>query len=472
MKKSFKAVAIPFAALSITAAAALTAHAGGWELRDGDTWVYAENDGTLAEDKILKDGDHSYYVNNDGEMVRDELVEYNDNFYYFNEDGAMVTDEWRSFENTDGGEDEPDTLWYYFQSNGRAVKQGSSEKVKFRTLKTADGDAKFAFNEDGHMLTGWIGEDGEALTGDEAWKDGIYYLGSDGRQANGWVYLDTEGDDDHPDKEGSGNWFYFGTNGKKTSDKDNKTINGQKYSFNIYGAAEFDWYQTPKLGTASGAKYYNSEDSCALSSGWFKAVPAASVDAEAHENGEEHWFYTKSNGELITAQIKNINGKKYGFDTNGEMLSGLYKIVFDEDGKTISEAIKIESLDEMPDEEDEGVKVFYFGEESGEGVMATGSTKISLDGENVNFYFEKSGTKAGSGVNGANDGSLYVQGRRLEAEEGTRYQAVSFGENDYLVNTSGKLQKNKKNLKDADGTYFCTDARGIITYQGDDKQEK
>ncbi|HBG11324.1 MAG TPA: cell wall-binding protein, partial [Clostridium sp.] len=50
------------------------------------------------------------------------------------------------------------------------------------------------FDDEGKMLYGWIGEDGDRKTGDDAWKegDGLYYCGdeNDGAQTIGWVYLD------------------------------------------------------------------------------------------------------------------------------------------------------------------------------------------------------------------------------------------------------------------------------------------
>ena len=59
------------------------------------------------------------------------------------------------------------------------------------------------------------------------------------------------------------------------------------------------------------------------------------MDAEAHNNDEVHWFYADKKGDLTKAQIKAVNGQKYGFDVNGKMLHGLYKITFADDKKTI-----------------------------------------------------------------------------------------------------------------------------------------
>ncbi len=32
--------------------------------------------------------------------------------------------------------------------------------------------------------------------------------------------------------------------------------------------------------------------------------------------------------------------------------------------------------------------------------------------------------------------------------------------------------KNRTNIKDADGTYFCTDKDGIVIYRGDERYKK
>ena len=42
----------------------------------------------------------------------------------------------------------------------------------------------------------------------------------------------------------------------------------------------------------------------------------------------------------------------------------------------------------------------------------------------------------------------------------------------YLVNTSGKIQKNKKNAKDGDDKYYCTDSKGVVTYEGMEKKNE
>ena len=62
-----------------------------------------------------------------------------------------------------------------------------------------------------------------------------------------------------------------------------------------------------------------------------------------------------------------------------------------------------------------------------------------------------------------------MKGRRLEAEEGTKYQPVTYKGETYLISTSGKLVKNKKNVKDSDDVYYKTDSKGRILDSGTEK---
>lgn len=476
MKNKNTWLAIPCAAMLLAAGSVMTTQAAtGWVM-EGEEWVYYNGDGTKATDVFKKSGNNWYYLDSDGSMVYSSVVEVDDDYYYVNSAGAMVTNEWRAVDNEDAGssEDEPDQWWYYFQANGKAVKRsGSSDRVKFSTLNTSTGPAKFTFDEEGHMLFGWIDESGEMLTDDDAWKNGLYYCGENGngRMTTGWKYIEAVNDEDE-DREGEGYWFWFGTNGKKTSSDDSKRINGRKYRFDENGAAHFEWYNDPGAtnSTASSAgKYYNTEEQCWLSTGWFKAIPDENADPEGYEDGEEVWYYAQSDGDLVKSQIKRINGQSYGFDEFGKMLHGLYVITYDTDGKTILTADKIEDEDQLPDTNDDTAFVYYFGDSPKEGAMETGTATLEIDGEKYYYSFQKSGSKKGAGTEGIDDDCIYIEGRRLEAEEGSKYQVVSYNGNDYLINTSGKLVKNKKNVKDADGVYYKTDKKGVVLESSEDK---
>ena len=388
-KRQTKWFLIPYAAMALTMGSALVSFAAtGWAEENGE-WVYYNNDGSKATDVFKKSGNNWFYLDSDGIMAKNQLIEDDGNYFYVNSAGAMVTNQWRSIENEDSGSDEPDEWWYYFQSNGKAVKKsGSSDNVKFVTLPTSTGQAKFTFDDEGHMLYGWIDESGEMLTDDDAWKSGMYYCSDngDGRMATGWKYIPAVNDEDD-DREGDGYWFYFSTNGKKTVDNDSKKINGQYY----------------------------------------------------------------------------------GFDVNGKMLQGLYRIEFEANGKTIRSAEEIEDVDEIPDEDEDGVIVYYFGDSPKEGAMKTGTMTMEIDGDKYYYSFEKSGSKKGAGTDGIDGDSIYVKGRRLEAEEGTKYQPVTYKDETYLISTSGKLVKNKKNVKDSDDVYYKTDSKGRIVDSGTEK---
>ena len=377
--------------MALTMGSALVSFAAtGWAEENGE-WVYYNNDGSKATDVFKKSGNNWFYLDSDGIMAKNQLIEDDDNYFYVNSAGAMVTNQWRSIENEDSGSDEPDEWWYYFQSNGKAVKKsGSSDNVKFVTLPTSTGQAKFTFDDEGHMLYGWIDESGEMLTDDDAWKSGMYYCSDngDGRMATGWKYIPAVNDEDD-DREGDGYWFYFSTNGKKTVDNDSKKFNGQYY----------------------------------------------------------------------------------GFDVNGKMLQGLYRIEFEANGKTIRSAEEIEAVDEIPDEDEDGVFVYYFGDSPKEGAMKTGTMTMEIDGDKYYYSFEKSGSKKGAGTDGIDGDSIYVKGRRLEAEEGTKYQPVTYKDETYLISTSGKLVKNKKNVKDSDDVYYKTDSKGRIVDSGTEKPD-
>lgn len=461
-------------AAAFSAGAALTSFAAtGWVQEDG-TWRYYNASGDRASDTFKKSGNHMFFLDDDGNMVVNSLVEYDDNYYYVNEDGAMVKNEWRLLDNEDPDDEEPDMVWYYFQNTGKAAKASSSGNVKFHSIRIASGETKkYAFAENGKMMTGWLDESGTRVTGEDAWMSGLYYAGddSDGAIATGaWRELEAEGDDIEDDDFNGMHWFYFGTNGKKIVDA-KKTINGRKYRFDEYGATEFKWYETASGSSATSSNiYYNEVDQRWQASGWFYVVPSESIDAEAYENDDAYWFYAKNDGSLYTSQIKKVNGYDYAFNDKGEMLQGLYKLTFD--GKTITSAEEIETEADMPGADDEA-DVYYFGTSPKDGVMKTGTATIEIDGEKYSYEFKKSGgTLKGSGYNGFNDGSIFIKGRKLKADSDTKLEVVEYNGEEYLINTSGKIQKKKTNVKDADGVYYSTDASGIVTYRGNEKQPK
>ena len=151
------------------------------------------------------------------------------------------------------------------------------------------------------------------------------------------------------------------------------------------------------------------------------------------------------------------------------MLEGLYKLEVSD--KDILSYTEIESENDLPEDGDIE-EVYYFGGNSKAGAMKTGTTTLDIDGERYTYNFRKSGDERGQGYNGIEDGAIYEQGKRLEADKDEKLKKVEWDGETYLVNTSGKIQKNKKNAKDADDRYYCTDSKGIVTYEGMEKKSE
>lgn len=499
----------------------------GWVETD-EGWVYLDEDGYEVTDEWKKSGDNWFYLDDDGHMVYEQLVEHEGYIYYANEDGAMVKNQWVQLPNEDNDEYSEENaavdVWYYFQNNGRAYVAGDNGT----SFKTINGQ-KYAFDEDGKMLWGWVNDNSELCNSGTEWHDAVYYCGAenDGARKSGWYLIDVEEDRENLPKNKDNDtvmyyYFYFTASGKRVQDTI-KTINGLKYSFDEYGAMDYEWtlatdsVASPAVASASVYQFFNYEDYGNRLSGWFYTIPGENLHKKDYDDELEHWYYASSGGELTFSQIKSINGKKYAFNEYGEMLYGLQALKLNPDDPTIIEG------NYMIDDEDEwdafvahsnysgddgdfdfnGSLLYYFGDEE-DGAMKLGKVKVEFTGDTYNYYFIKTGTYKGAGFGSwtgyeaelegtydvnddgeksfIDDGKyIYLEGRRIEADENLRYEPfTAFGEeaksdddvtdgNFYLVNTSGSIQKRRHNVKDQDGSYYCTDDNGIITYYGDEK---
>ncbi|MDD3252591.1 MAG: cell wall-binding protein [Lachnospiraceae bacterium] len=473
MKKQTKRWLVPCAAAVFTIGASMISFAAtGWQEESG-TWRYYGSDGTPVTETWKKSGNNWYWMDENGEMATSRLIEDDENHYYVDESGVQVKNQWRELDNEEKGDDEAETCWYYFGADGKAYRASNSGSTTFKSIKKADGVTKrYAFDENGRMLYGWVDDQSERLTDDDAWRTGIYYLGEAGDgalRAGEWAKLEVEDEENEDDDFQDWYWFYFKSNGKKTVDT-TKKINGKKYRFEENGNAVFNWYATSSNTSATpGDMFYSQPQDSWLSLGWFKTVPGESVDPEGYESGEESWFYADKEGEIVKSQIKKINGNYYGFDEYGKMLDGLYKLSVND--KEIVSYEEIESESDLPDA-DEAWEVYYFGGMAKEGAMKTGSTTLEIDGEKYTYHFRKSGDDRGKGSNGIEDDIIYLKGQAQTADKDEKLRVVTWEDEDYLVNTSGKIQKKKNNAKDGDDRYYCTDSKGIVTYVGNEKKEK
>ena len=471
MKKQTKLVAVLSTAALLAIGASMTSFAAtGWAEEDG-TWVYYDRNGDKVTDKWAKSGNNWYYLDGNGEMAVDTLIEDGDNYYYVDVNGVMAANQWVAIDNEDAGQDdEPEHYWYYFQANGKALKQGDSSNV---ALKTVNGK-KYAFDDEGKMLYGWVAADNAERIDNsdgDAFKDGVYYFGGedDGAMTTGWLLMDITYDEatsDYEiapafnDDEDQSRWFYFKSNGKKvysssTDETKDKTINGKKYTFDQYGAMVAEWSLDIKkastnLGTSNFAdvektgssakysqswRYFNSvEDGARVSKGWFKVVSAEYLNQDKYNDDEDAWYYADGSGNLYAGEFKTIKGKKYAFRTDGRMIDGLKFIQKDANGNITD--VKADDDDNYNfDTEDDFIKnatgyyaangynCYYFGGDE-DGAMKTNKTNITIDGDSFNFYFEKSGSNKGAGLTGEKDDKYYLAGMLVKAGSDEKYQVV------------------------------------------------
>ncbi len=479
----------------------------GWVYGD-EGWHYYDEGGVLASSEWRRNGNNWFWLDENGLMAVDTIVEDEGYYYYVNEDGAMVTNAWVQRANEEPEENEAVENWYYFQNNGRAYVAGDNST----SFKTINGK-KYAFDEEGKMLYGWVGADSELLVGDYDWKDAKYYCGpdNDGALQTGWLIVDVA-DDRDAENTGTFTYYFYAASSGKLVKNDQKLINGERYSFDECGVMESEWVKTTdseldgSVATISQYKYYNYEDMGNRISGWFYAVPGEAMNKEYHDAQVEKWFYADGSGDVLYSCFKTINGKKYAFGENGEMLTGLQAI--ERDSTESSKIVKHHELDgdsdlyayARRDTDYEGfdftnTQLYYFGDpEDEDGVMRLGKQKVHIDGVDYDYFFSKSGTYAGMGYGNAFLNSdyagdtdtyvygkteIFVDGKKIKADDGEKYQVYSaWGvlieamdqyEGNFLLNESGSIAKNRKNAQDADGIYYCTDSNGRITRSSDQK---
>ncbi|NBH36687.1 hypothetical protein D3Z58_25120, partial [Clostridiaceae bacterium] len=469
-----KVVAVTSAAALLAIGASMTSFAAtGWVQENGE-WFWYDRDGSRVEDEWKKSGNDWYWLDSEenGAMALDKLIEDDGDTYYVNSTGVMVRNAWVSIVNEDQDDDEDpaEYNWYYFQSNGKAYKKGDSGSTRFRTIN----GKRYAFDDDGKMLYGWVNKNGERESDDEGWTDldTAYYLGdwNDGSMKTGWqkitVYDEAKEDDmDY--------WFNFKSNGEKRTDTKSWKSNGKTYAFDIRGVMVYQWttIDTIDKDIASGSnidkaststwRYFNSpEDGARVTKGWFKVVaPDDDNDNTFMDYGTgfakddagdetERWYYADANGELYKGEIKSIKGKYYGFwpddsKKGGAMLNGLCVLQMDgsEIEKVIADDIDSNDLDDILDgkfandnwdQEDDGnsgIYLYYFGNDlDGDGSMKTGNVTVNLDGNSYNFLFKKTGNPAGGrgrGVTGIDDNKyIYNYGCRIKASSDDKYQLV------------------------------------------------
>ncbi len=463
MRKQTKIAAIVSAAALLAIGASMASFAAtSWVEEDGG-WRYYDKDGYAVTEAWRQSGGQWFWLDEDGYMATNRLLESaddNGNTYYVGPTGARVTNQWVAITDEDANyywydeENDAGYNWYYFQASGKAYK--TTGKTSFKNI-----DGKYyAFDGDGRMLYGWVNDNSERVTGDGAYMQGIYYCGTieDGaRVTNDWrkLYVGNDGPAFNSDAQDEEYWFYFGANGKKiqgpnddgTKEYRTKKIDGKNYVFDEWGIMQTTWY-----GSESEASvvvgFYGDEEDGSRHKGWFYKVPSETMDQSAYNDDSKKWFYANNDGTLVYGRIKTINGKKYGFKYNGEMMSGLWALcvngsdntlaAYQKDGKPVEGAnidteYKANNLTatvnafeanlESAGYSKPDVEVYYFGG-SEDGAMKVGNQTLSVDGVTYQFTFGRSGDVYGQGVKGLDKKVFYEYGKRVKADADYRYQAI------------------------------------------------
>ena len=527
MKKQTKVLATMSAAALLAVGFSAVGFAAGWDNSTG-AWRYIDNDGEVVTDEWKSSNGQWFYLGDDGDMVTDSLIEDTSEsktrYYYVDANGARVTNTWKAVA-LDGSENtdlDAEYWWYYFGSDGKAYTTDADKDITKTRLKTING-LKYAFDDEGHMLYGWIDASSKDQQDDTttAWIDSDYYFNgwNDGHAADGWLKLEVEKDNGDV----KNYWFYF-EDGKKTKDK-KKKINGVYYSFDKDGHMLDDWSSfkdgtTPEDisgSTATADIVYLNGDGAQRKNKWVWAVPSedqqnAGMVGKDYDDDEYSWWYFNKSGKLANTEVKKINGKWYAFDYAGRMQTGF--VYADPNDKTFYGQFGTDEYERADFLNDKlaakngttGGKLYFFSDdEEKDGSRKTGYQNLELSDDKYQFYFASKSGEAATGYvskikkftkNGLvlkpsdDDSSNYVgvsaiwtkddgydlgsgdailSNSKLASELANvtttteNNKTVVTEEDGYvLVSSNGTIVKNKTKQKDENDHYYITDSNGFV----------
>lgn len=430
MKKHGWAVLALAAVMSLGTAGITAMAATGW-VQEGNNWAYYSAGGNRKYNDWERGNDGLWrYLNGNGVMALDTWVDGDD--YYVDANGIMVAGKWLQVTNADSpsGYD-----WYYFNSTGKCMKE-QWEQIN---------GSWYYFDGNGVMQTGWI-------------LDDMYYCNENGVMQTGWQKLYRPDEDDYEEEhngpfdtsdDDGRYWFYFGTNGKKTvpdDDDDNfkqKRINGVYYCLAEDGAMLTGWVCVTGDDSDNIEDYRFVDENGQVRTGWYSAEPPENLQSQYEHDVE--WFYFNNKGipkvgpdkgTATTKDLEKIGGNTYLFGTNGVPVYGLQKVYIGSNEETYTS--------------------YYFGTKE-QSSMLKGKFHLDDSGERRQYYF----TNTGRGYTGVHDNYLYYMGRLQKAESGSRYEVITIDNNNYVVNSSGRIARNTT-VKDSDGVKYKVNSSGIL----------
>ena len=348
---------------------------GTWKSESGG-WRFYNSAGVMQKGLFTIDG-KKYYLGPDG-IMKTGWQQIGSHYYYFGSDGSMRTG-WLSARST----------WYYLHSDG-SMAFGLEEVEKLLYF--------FGASNDGAMKTGW-----------HKVSDAYYYFGSSGAAAKGWQYIGgywyyfnqlaimqtglqnitgktyyfgsiNDGSMKAGWQQVNGRYYYFGASNDGAAKTSWQYIGGYWYYFNQKGVMEYG------LQTIEGSLYYlgNANDG-SMKTGWQQVEnkwyyfnsSGAALKSWQYIGG--YWYYFDNDNIMIKNIIREIDGNKYAFNSDGVMMTGTFEF----QGKLLtansSGAIKIGGWVNYNG-------IWYFQLENGEFIKNTIKT---IDGSN--YIFDESG---------------------------------------------------------------------------------
>lgn len=326
-----------------------------------------------------------------------------------------------------GGWSRSGSDWIYLDKN--------NDKVTNEWRKGADDKWRY-LNDNGVMATNsWVDND-------------KYYVDDQGLIAEGWRKL----------KDGNEYYWAYFQNGGKAVKGNWKNIDNKYYYFDDDGKMLTGWILDNN--------YYIKSDGTMVT-GWYKLLPPDSEEQKPGPNSgnKEKWYYFTNTGKKFKPVLngnakfgeKKIDGVRYAFDENGELVSGWMQIsggsnpgiknyrYMNDDGTIRTGWYSLEPPEDLLGNYNHLVEWFYFSSTGEPYASKTDKLNISdlVKIKDKQYLFNKNGTP--------------VYGIQ-KVYQGNTYSAYYFGESSqcYLI-------KGKQNIKESSGKseeYFFQTSTG------------
>ncbi len=473
MRKQTKIAAMVSAAALLTIGAAMTSSAAGWTM-DGEDWIYLDKYGERVTNEWRKNASGQwFYLGDDGLMLTNTLIRDAGNsgtdIYYVNSGGMKVTNCWIELPNDDNftiNDREPSMVYYYMGTDGKATRATDNEYVIKQVKKNNNTTEKayFVFDEQGHMMTGWLDvdttkEDGPFVSNSKY----RLYLGDEeegdeaGVARTGWQYLEDPADVENYDPYETEHWYWFNETGKLVAPETTRYIDGRYFHFGAGRYMDNGWFTFASQETASASmsKVGRTKSDGRMETGW--------VQRTEDEEDDVYWYYLineRGADNRVVATVpfnrnragriegakhedspyaaRSIGNKIYLFNDKGQMVTGIVNTdefddwadtdVYNSSGRLVSEIGTSTNVVELY-----GNATYYFkNTESGAGQMIRDSrAEVVIDGETYYYYFDKDGHAL---KNTIKSGVLYgSNGVRVNSDAGWMSHPIN-GSVTYTVN--------------------------------------